>query len=796
MRKIRGLLLVSAMAMPMLPSSAYAQDNAPQSGAVALEDIVVTAQKREQSILIAPVAITAVSGADLERKNISGLGDLQKIDPSLKFAPNYDPSQASISLRGVGSSTVTSTIDQSVALVLDGVTIGNATALEILGDVERVEILRGPQGTLFGKNASSGVVSVTTRAPKLGEFEGHVIASYGEREDAYLNGALNVPVGDTIALRVSGGYKHLKGTITDVVTGKDIDPTNIWGVRGKLLWEPSANFSALLSVDYSKRDRWCCGATSARAADPNFPPVPGTANGDIIQYGIVPGPRNTEAAFTFLPQGSGDFLNGSLALNYDANGWKFTSITGYSRSRQNFFIDLDTVSGDFASVGSPVSKYENYSQELRVASPTGGAIDFVAGLYFYHADVTGSTDLRFGQSLIDAAVGAPPPVGLGLPPGTLPPAVFTTRRRSEIESIAAFGQANWHLTDRLNLVAGLRFTRDTGKLKEFSQTADPLAAPTGLPAPFDLFPYCALNPCAAVEPQSYKNSAFSWRIGPQYEISDDIFVYASVARGYKAPGFNAVTIYNPAGPGSFDPTANLVLKEEIPTSYEVGMKARLWNGRVQVGVDFFHTKYKNYQAAAFFTPVGAPNAQVLQSADLTTKGVEFDLQAALTRSLSVRLSGAYIDAKYDDYPGLQCYPGQTVPTACLTPGALINGAGNQLIYSPKFAYQLSANYSQPNLIGGLTGSASVSWDWRDDVPFQANGSPLATQPSYGILGGEIGISDPQAGWSLSVYAVNLLDKRFVTNINDQPRPWGENAPLQSFGPDSFRRIGAKLRFDF
>ncbi|MDP3747385.1 MAG: TonB-dependent receptor [Phenylobacterium sp.] len=753
------------LALLSATASAHAQSGG--SGGYQLEEVVVTAQKRAEDVSKVPLAITAVTGETLERQRVDTLQQLRNIDPSVNFRQSTGPHSSSFLIRGVGTSSFSTGVEQSVSTVVDGVVLGDPSSAQDLADVERVEILRGPQGMLFGKNASAGVVSITTRNPELDEFAGRVRASIGEREDQQLQTVLNVPLSSTLAVRLVGGYRHLQESVVNVRNGRPIDPIDIRSARLKLLWRPSDDLKALLSANYSYSRHFCCSPAWSQ-----------TTPGYIVAYsnalhGVVASPDNTQAALDYQPIGNAKVYGASLAIEYQLGDYALASITGYQESHRLGVFDGDQHAFNYLSFNGSTNSYRNISQELRIASPIGERFDYVAGLYYYESWLKGIIyQAGYLQSMA--------------PPMTQPTAAATLRSSAKYsvndsQSVAAFVQANFHLTEQFNLVAGLRFTHDDVTLLYDNATFIPGSLPVS----------------ATIRGlrQSIEHDNVSWRFGPQYQLTPDVMLYASVARGYKGPGMSGVTVNTVAD--------NQAVLPEIPTAYEAGMKGKFFDRRLQVGLNLFHAEYKDFQAQV--SDISTANfATVIKNAGrLETRGVEVQLQARPTPELTLGFGGAYVDAKYKDFAGVTCYFRQPEPPCAPPPLAptsatrLFNAKGLGLAGAPKWTYSATADYRRPDLVAGFDGFAAAAWNWQDDVVYSVNGDPGTRQKAFGLLSGEIGI-EPQGGpWRFSIWGKNILDERWASQISASPVPSQNPGGYYRWrSPDSFRRVGLQLDVRF
>jgi iron complex outermembrane receptor protein len=815
MNKRRWLGGVSVLAAMACAASAAAAAAPAADDAATIETLIVTAQKRAENIQDVPLAVTAASGEALRQQHIEQLQELRYLDTSVNYRVSTGSNTSAFAIRGVGTSSFSSGLEQSVSTVLDGVVLADPSSVQTLADIDHVEILKGPQGMLFGKNASAGVISITTTDPKIGQWEGALHLSYGERNEQIFQGIANIPVNDSVALRLVATHNHLDGWVKDpVLGGKDVNPIDVDAIRAKLLVKPSDDLRILFAADASYTGKFCCSQVVRSAPDPHT----GVAVSDR-QYGIVEGPDNFQVADGALPFGHGRIWGASAQIDYSLpHGYSLTSITGYRYSDRANFYDADFAPFNFADVNGGTSKAKNVSEELRLTSPTGGRFDYVVGLYYYGAHVLGTIGQigYFANPTLDTSV--------------IPAAqqiLASDAQTSDVHSddYAVFGQGRFHITDQLSLIFGGRLTRDELSLHYTESGLDhslPLRGfypASGFAANSYIgFPGPYVTPCVttAVLParpncfpaidQKISNDNFSWRVTLQQDFTPDIMAYVTAARGYKGPGFSALTI---TASNIVNNQADQRIRPEIPTSFELGIKTELLDHRVLLNADVFDTTYKDFQAQVS-TPTPNGFVSIVHNAgEVKTWGLEANLVAKVTPELTASLQGSYVHARYGDFPGVSCYvtladpnTGATVnqpncttaatATARLAAGT-INASGNRLAGSPDYQYAAALDYHRANTFGPLTLYAFVNWNWQSSVSYAANGDPKQTQSAFGLLGGNVGVGPADDRWRLSVYATNLLDKHWAAGIS--PAPTAALNPggiIQYFSPDAFRHLGVRL----
>lgn len=751
-------------------SAAEAEDNESK-----ITDIVVTAQRREQSLQNVPVAVTAVSGESLRDLNINSTQQLVRIDPSVKYKTSTNNSTSSFLIRGIGTSSFSPGIEQSISTVLDGVVLGDPSAISTLTDIERVEILRGPQGMLFGKNASAGVVSFTTVRPKFDELSASVHGEFGENGHRIAQAIVNVPLTDKFAVRLVGHLNQRDGVVENLnsAAGSTTDRQNVWGGVLKARWQPIDDLEFFVSVDGAKSNAFCCSQT-LRKSIPGYAPAI-----SLEEFGAVASPTNRQTVVSGPSFGNMSRFGISWEMNASLGDYTLTSITAYRKFKASSYYDGDLTTVNYIDRNGGDRKLEQVSQELRLASPQWDSLDFVAGLYYFGSN-TQQTISQSGELswIIPATNGQVIPTVPGYPLGTL----FGTDTSNEIASmsLAAFAQFNVHPTPELTLIAGGRLTHDDLDLHYWRRPyPGAVFIPGGRSIDFR---------------ESVSETNFSWRLGVQYDVSDDVMLYTTVSRGYKGPGFSGLTV------NSQDESQ--VVRPEIPTSYEVGIRSYFFDRKLLLNATVFHTRIKDFQAQVADLASPTYSTRITNAGKLRTQGIEANAVLRATSALTLRGGLAYVDGKYLDFPGVQCYFGQPKVAQggpCLAPPAnpnsldgVFNAAGNRLASAPRFSYALAADYRQ-DLGRDLEGFVQLDWSWQSKVQFQANGDPGTIQKAYGLLGGNLGVQTADGRYRVSLFAVNLLDKRFVAQIS--PFPATALSPggyIQFFNPDSVRTLGVSF----
>jgi iron complex outermembrane receptor protein len=778
MHAIRSLALIGtsfvALAMPAL-----AQEVAADAPDVGIADIVVTAQKRTERLQDVPVAVTVLSGATLENRGALNLENAQYLVPSLNFQKSGVAINQSLFLRGVGTSTFSIAGEPSVSTVVDGVVFSRAgEAFSDLVDIERIEVLRGPQGTLFGKNSSAGVVNIVTRRPG-DEFGIAADASWFEGNEWRLRGSVDAPLSDTIKSRLTGFYSKYDGNIYNDFHDRDVNGYERYGVRGIIEATPSDKVTLTLIGDWRKASDDCCvevvaappltgtGAVDATALafiQPALPPLQGSDTRRVNTNTIN---RNEETSWGL-----------SLQADVELGGQLLTSITAYRSYDNNEVRDGDWVDQPYigvpqiADVGPQTGT--TFSQELRISSIGNNVIDYVAGAFFSSADTT----RRFTRNVTQCAA-AVPPAPTVLTPCTSPLAAAPTFPTgtaffgSDFTNFALFGQATWNVTEQLRLIGGLRFTLDQLDVFHSRQTA--LAGPGIQPSgPI-------VNGVLATADRPWRGKAtnenISGRAGVQYDISDNHMVYATYARGYKGPAFNVFFNLQAVGTG--------VVDAETADSFEIGLKNTLLDGTLVFNIAGFYAKYSNFQANNPDIVSGVVVTRFTNAGDISTRGVEADFIWRPTSAFGLSGGIAYTDAHVDEFnlpPGGN--PNDVIPS------------GTPLAYAPKWKGSLAADYTwevgqELNILFGLQGSVQSSQlaIFSPNPIVRDNG----TIDGYALVDASIGVGDRDDRFRVTVHVRNIFDESFPAAIaTGGPR----GTYLYRIPYEADRRFGVTGRVNF
>ena len=701
-------------------------------------EVTVSARRREENSQSVPIPIAVVSGEALERSGQFRLETLSQDLPSTNIQYN-NPRQTSIAVRGLGNNPANDALESSVGVYFDNVYLGRASMANLdLIDIDQIALLRGPQGTLFGKNTTAGVLNVSTRKPSFTP-EGGIETSYGDFGYYQVRGVWSQPLtSDTLAARVAFARTFSDGFVKNPTTGRDLNGTSRVGGRGQLLWQPGDTLSVRFIADYSE-EHSDTGASVAYSLGPNG----GTKYLNALRAAgasVVYDPNfetTTADARQHMDVRQG---GGSAEANWQLGDYKLTSITAYRTWWFMPYNDGDGTNVDAIRLAGQHVDDNQWSQELRLSSPADRTLSYVIGLFYFnqHQD-----NLLFTQYGADA--GAIAALGVGVP--SFANGRTQTLQFLKTDSSSIFGQLTWRPNTRAEIALGLR---DTAEQKNVALTRTSQGS-----AAFTTSPLFSVYQSGALTRNDNDVSALA---SASYRLSSDVLGYASVSRGAKSGGIN------PTAPVPGLTVESLYVKPEIATDGELGLKSTLLNRRLVLNADLYWTQVKDYQATLLAEPAGGGNLQQVLSniGKVRTRGVEADVTALPFRGLTLRLSASYNDAVYLSYRDAPCSAEQLAAQNLVPGQKLCDLTGQALVGSPKWIVNPGISYSH-GTFAGLTAAAQIDYSWRSWFFGSADNSQLARVPAYGVLNARYGIQGNWGGvpWGLSVWSNNILDKRYV-----------------------------------
>ena len=754
-------------------STAHIQVRAEEE--VALEEIVVTAQKRDQGYLDVPVSVNTISGEVLDIIQADNFQDLEQVSASITHTQSGGIRGNGVLIRGIGTTAFQSGVEPTVSTVVDGVVLGRTGSfLNDLVDIERVEVLRGPQGTLFGKNASGGVVNVITKRP-TDEFEGMVRLTATDDDQQIVETSLSGALSDTVRGRVSAYWKEYDGFIDNEFNGATLNGDDSLGIRAKLEVDISERASLLLIADYSEQDRDCCAfAVRNVGAIPQINPLLGF---DLAAGGVDLGDDNNEVLLGTETFSDTDQWGVSGEFTLDLDNWTFTSITAYREWTIDTEQDVDNLpftEPTFARLlitsNGGTTEQEQFSQEIRFTSTGFEDFDVTVGAFLWRQELT-----RYFQREIQIC--AVPGFSPMLPPDT--PCGFGLTQFGffntdvTFDNAAVFGQVDWHTSDTLTLTAGLRFTYDELDF-DFDRPTAPIAFPAVLPF---------------TSSGGDDDTDLSGKLAAQWTLGENTSAYVSYTRGYKSQAFDIVFGLTPERVRPIDP--------ETSNSFEVGLRSELFERRLRLGVTVFHTIYDDFQGQSFDADQGA--FLLTSAGSVITQGVEFDFTAKPTANLLINGSIAYTDAFYDEFDNGPCFTGQTMAQGCSAdpvPGAVRfqDLEDEDVPNSPDLKLTLQARYDIP-LDGPVNLFVSGAFRWQDDAVSAVNQRPSLDIDSYSVLDLTLGVESADGNWDLSVWAKNVLDDDY-TNVLLESVFDGIDGTSHFLNRDFERYIGGTFTYRF
>jgi iron complex outermembrane receptor protein len=749
-----------------------------------LDSVVITARFRREDAQTVPISLSVVDAATLERTRTDNTSQLSQLVPSLNYvSPN--PRNTAFTIRGLGSSVVAIAqsndgLEPGVGFYVDQVYHGRpATAAFDFMDLDRVEVLRGPQGTLFGKNTTAGAISISTKAPTFAR-EGAVEVSAGDygyyQAKGYLSGGL---FGDVVAARVSAATTGHNGVLKNVTTGIDDNDQHNSEARVQFLIAPSDALHVRLIGDYSNFNSTCCTqvfvgvGTSLKSPSKQYP---GLATG--VRYAppsLNPYDRLTDidAALKVATNEGGV----SAITDWNLGAATLTSVTAWRWWNWDAANDRDYTSLSIQTLQHIPSRQDQYSQEFRIASNGTNTVDYVAGLYWFDQTILGEPITQYGPVATYWLLG---------PPSTYPSNLldgYTTdgHTRFHSDSYAAFGEAVWHATSRLSVTAGLRYTVENKQGRYASTVFGGLATTNQTLTNAKL---------SILRPQSYtatvNDGAATGRVNVSYDIADGAMLYAIYSRGNKSGGINMSGL--PLNTANLPALSTAVVRPERITTGEIGVKTRLFDRRLLFNVDVYDTEVKDFQTNVVDTGPGALRGYLANIEKVRVRGVEADATFRLTDHFDGHLSSAWTDGKYVSYKNGPC-PLELIGNST----AVCDLSGRPLSVTPHTAVAAGAEYFQPLGMGRLSGEAFLRADliYRTATYGDPSDSRYTLIPGYTLVNAIFGFRNP-GRWEVSVWARNLLNRNYLQNLTVQ----AGNSGLIVGAPSDPRFVGGTVRVMF
>lgn len=722
-----SLYIAAAASALVAGAPALAQETGDTESASGIGEIIVTAQKRAQNLQEVPISVTAFDDVAIKEAGFTNSLSIGDQVPNLEIktfggVPN-------IFIRGVGNNDFNASSIGPISIYRDDVVVASTgSQIFSLFDLERIEVVRGPQGTLFGKNTTGGAIQFFSKLP--GDvFEGNARIGYGRFDLFEAEVAASLPLGEGLSMRVAGTMRRRDGEKTNLFTGNDAINVDEAAARAILRWQPSSGTDIRLTV----------GAGRDRSDYLENKPI-GTINGaDLFGYSD-PFPGNANLLnFNGPSRNYSDNVFVNLSIAQDFGDFSVRSISGYDNSKVDNRVDVD--GGPFRiDEITFLTEAKQFTQELQLAYDSG-PLNAIAGLYYFQEDLDANSDADLIGELTFAQ-------------GALP---LITRASRKNKAYAIFGQATYAVTPALRLTLGGRYTIDKVNA---THRADLIPGyfdadvPDGAPVP--LVPFAALH-------DTFKS--FSWRIAADLDLTDDVLAYASVNRGFKAGGFNIGIITSVAERTQVDP--------EYLTSYEIGLKSTLLDRRLRLNLSAFYYNYTDLQVLSVNRQAGStvPTLGLDNAADATIKGIEFEATALPTDWLDLGLNFGLLDAKFKNYLSGAIDPDTGNPR---------DFSGNHLPGAPKFTLSTFAQVKVP--VGHFETRWRAEFNYTGKKYYNnAQSELISSGEGYGLLNLRATLAEPNKGWELAAWARNVTNKAYIVDATDTsgfgfvPRYYGERA---------------------
>lgn len=738
-----------------------------QASNISIPPVVVTARRREEPAQQAPLPVSVVDQSRLETERQYQIQDLEQVFTNVT-SQFLHARQSSLSIRGIGNNLPNEGLEGSVGIFLDNVYLTRpGMAAFDLFDVKKIELYRGPQGSLFGKNTTAGVLNIVTNKPSF-EAESALEASFGSRDFRQFKAMLNQPLNEVAALRISAYDTHDDGWIKNIFNGKQLNEINRKGIRGQLLVQPDHLTEFRLIVERNEEDSSTGTLVPYGYAPWRGTPAAPVSYADFLRRPVIAGmpgatnvitdPEDYKVSFNGDQRVKVDQNALTLEMNRDINGYKLTSVTAwrdwhFKPQNDLDFSDLDVLRGGFG-----VDHYQR-SQEIRLASPVSKVFDYVIGAYALDQDTTSRQAYTSGPYSL--AINSTPNNSSIAGTGT-----------QESRLYALFGSATWHLRPELDLTVGLRESRERKEARVIQNKAvgDPLN---------NVFPFSFILGDFDSGKLTTSEKSLAWNISPSYRLSEDTLAYMNVSASTKSGGFNLNSLVSPAITGGPDA---ITIDPERARNIDIGIKSNFLDQRLYVDANLFLTKVRDYQAIV--SDVFIP--RLTNVGDITSKGLETEFRFYPDRHWSLQGSLAYTDASFDN--GTAPTPFEEFTTGFGAGNKSVRG--NQVNGAPRWTSNTSIRH-QWRPVDGVEHYTNLHYAWRSESFGDVTNSSFSKIPSYGLLNVTTGFkfTDGRQHWDIALWIRNALDERYFQGLTST-----YNSYFASAGPP--RTAGITVRMDF
>ena len=740
---IREKLIVAFCALPLFAgSNAFAQTTKESGNKKQIETIVVTAQRRSENVQNVPISVQAFTGKTLKDLGIKSSTDLTQVTPNLDIAlPSGAGSQPIISIRGIGLNDYDSNNAGPNGVYLDEVYLSSPASQTFqLFDLQRVEVLKGPQGTLYGMNTSGGAINFITNKP-TDYMTSNVTAAYSSYNTRYLEGAVGGPLTDKLDGRFAAVINKSTGYMNNELTGTHENGTDNFSTRAMLKYKPKDDLSMLLTLRASGLDNRPNEYHLVGTLDPNtFAPCSQAAifaGGCVDLFGYGTKPNLYDGAWNRRQHLQVHNRGAAFRVDYSPGDFDFTSLTAFTHTDRFHPEDTDAEPNRLLEIDYGVNS-NTWSQEFRIGQ-TKSNYNWVGGLYFLRETLTQDQPLYI---LLDGDLffGGP-----GAADGIAE--IIYDHSRQTTKTYAIYGQGNYDLSDKMTLTVGGRYTTEKKDFRyntgwKFQQGGmDNFGPVTNLPTFYS----------------SLDDNAFNWRLALNYHFTGDILAYASVATGFKSGGFNGSFLS--ADPAEIAKQLQPIKPEHV-TAYELGFKSSLLDGDMIFNAALFYNNYKDMQVFSLInspTP-GNPPVNILDNAPKAhTQGAEFHIIYQPVTNFTATVNVGYLETRLDEY------------SVALAPGAP-DYSGNVLPVAPRWSNSTILDYKVPVSTGTLDLQFSASY--KSKQFFDTSNDPLTTQDAYWLENFRAGYTFDGAHWEVALFVRNLSDKKYLSDSFDLSSPFG------------------------
>lgn len=802
--------ILSFAVLGVLSSTASADDAQAANEEADMERIMVTASKRPKGLQESPVAVSVVSSKAIEQAKVMDIDDLQTLVPTLRVTPLQRSTNTNFAIRGFGNGTNNTGIEPSVGVFIDGVYRSRAAAQ--IGDLPRlqqIEVLSGPQSTLFGKNASAGVISVTTREPAYYQ-EGKIEAGIGNFNQKVMKGYYTNGITDNLAFSMSGGFNTRDGYTESVSGLDDVNNKDRWNVRGQALFEPTEDVKLRLIADYSKIEEACCTVENS---------INGPTTAAVRALGGMD--LDETSSFAYQSTLNSDPINNvkdggvSLQIDVDFDGYSFTSISAVRNNESDFMNDVDYTTLDILTEGG-YTDIDTMTQEFRLTSTGERTLEWMFGAYLFHEEVTTGDTLYYGNDIrnyfdvLMAAGGAPGLLGgvegvYGLDPGTFfsSSSAVSSDFEQDNDAYSLFASFDYHINDQFTAIFGVSYTNDQKEVTIAQNNTDVFSSldlatePTLFGVPIGSIPTLApavptlqslqfLPPMLGlpngVENNKTDDSKTTWSLRLSYELNDNINVFATAATGFKASSWN---LSRYSSPFASDQAALATAGIEQPNQvyggryaspeeakvYEIGIKTQFENG--SFNATLFDQTIEGFQSSIF---IGT--GYVLANAGKqSTQGLEFDSNYNLTDDWSFTLAGTFLDPVYDSFEGASGLDGPTD----------LSGEKPAGIHEVSITAGVVYNFE---VFNGADGYVRADYLYESDVKVAEN-TPESLSREVNTVNASTGLAFDN-GLSVQLWVRNLTNDEYLLSAFPPPIQAG------SFNgyPNQPRTFGANVSYQF